>query len=866
MILPLALLLAAAPLEADAFRQRTGISVACYAECPPWAPAALADFEAALAALPEKVRRPEGLRIVLRTWDMPFGMGDGSVRRPEWAGNDFFVYGVAPTVERRARLRLSHLTAEEQRSLWHRRALVHALVKRADDAQGFSKTRRWQRLSGWNRSINVFEGAYSRLRGMASAQLDLVTFAEEHFVPVPGVEVDDSVACHELSKSRVLHELIVGTPYVRPPCPRFEGWAALDRLESIEVLLVASSGRRPESLFGHLLLRPTHRASQFVAGPTFQSAVQIAAITDGSQGGPSYLVNGVFGGFRTAVFTLSWRDLEREVLEDEQRLIRRFRLSLSAAENEQVMERIWDLERRGYFTYKFFTENCATTLVQLIESALDEETELELPGSLIAAPSSALDGLARVSRVRDGRRVSLLQRFGADLEPSGLVAERGLAMRLDAQQRWLFSREPFERAALQRLFDRLGDEDRAEAYRELSTFVPRSDAERRAQFDFWLGAVRVERFGVDRARKALMQLSIDSLLKRPEPASPDAQLSERQRMFERETELAKHHSELDRSEAAREIIARLPHRPLTDSELEEQRTHLATISLFATVTSLHGDVIERDHSIGTVQDALRTEETQLLSREREWEPSALLSSGAWRLGAGGSFDLRRGGLRVHSAALSERLGDQRVRGFQPSTELHFLDADTTFVMGDGVLPSVSRSDFVLFGWRSLGRSPAPLRRSIRESFGYGFSFATDRRDHRVLTDRARLDGEVLAVVDEAVTFARHVALGLGPRIAGAYGPAGFGFVGGPRAVLLSRFPLFGHGANALRVESSFAPVWLAGAQRGFQFEASAAAEFDLRLVVAGGVVLVRPRLSFEMEGPARVGVGSVVIEPVEWVD
>ncbi len=63
-------------------------------------------------------------------------MGDGSAERPDWSEGQrrFHLYAWAPSEERRARLRTGRLTDAELERPWRRRAVVHAVMRRWDQA------------------------------------------------------------------------------------------------------------------------------------------------------------------------------------------------------------------------------------------------------------------------------------------------------------------------------------------------------------------------------------------------------------------------------------------------------------------------------------------------------------------------------------------------------------------------------------------------------------------------------------------------------------------------------------------------------------------------------------------------------------
>ncbi|MFL5318286.1 MAG: DUF4105 domain-containing protein, partial [Myxococcaceae bacterium] len=761
----------ASSIDFRKFREDTGVSVSCAMEpCPPWTASALEDFKEAFNRLPPKLRAPPGgLKILVHRNERELGLGDGTRHAPEWTSDTFHVYGFSPSTERRASWRLESLSEDARVHLWRQRAFVHAVMKRWDDAKHFSERPLWRRLSGWSwgvqgdRPANIFPGAYSRARGMASAQLDLLTFAEEFFAPVPddALAIDEQVRCQELSKSRALHTLLyeaklVDAPYERAACPAFDGWAAIDRLDSIEVLLVASSGKRPESLFGHLLMRPVHREGATVQGQSFESAIQIAAITDGEAAGPIYVYRGIFGGYRTAIFTLSLRDLEREVLDGEQRTIRRFKLQLSPLEQERLMERVFELERRGYYDYRFFTSNCATQIAELVQSAVDEDTTITMPGVLLASPGTALDAFASVQREgHDGKR-ALITRVNGDLEPSSVIADRAEAERFELEQQLRTDSHVetlFEQAHSAKLSERLG------ALRELAALPV---DQKSVLYRWWLDTVRVERFRVDRARTALRKLELATLLPNGSPESTDSVVAERQALFERESRLDENLMELDRADAAREWWSKAPRRPFTEAEQLQKAELEAQVSAFDDVTRLQGEVIDRSLSDVSPKTVLREESARLETSQQSWAERATLHSGTWRNAFGVTFAGDVPLVRLQSAGMRELLGDQRVRGLAAGTELHVLDADATFAPTLG-WPELRESHFTLFGWRSLGRKQPSLRDGLYEWFGYGFQASTDYWNQRALPNRTRIDVESFALLDADATFERHLAIGLGAR-------------------------------------------------------------------------------------------------------
>ncbi|MCP3099700.1 DUF4105 domain-containing protein [Myxococcus sp. K15C18031901] len=863
-----------------------------------WDAALVSDVEAGLAALPPAMRRFPGgpLELVLHAASAPLGLGDGSPERPDWSEGRgrFHLYRYAPSSERRAMLRLSRLTDVEAERLWRRRAVVHAVVQRWDDALGWSRDAQWRRLSGW---MNPFErplvwkeqarlhyaGAFSRALGARSASLDLVTFAEELLVPVESLRedalnVDDRVRCQEFSKAGAFARLVedsgLGALAWRGACPAFDAWAELDLLSHFEVLLVAATGRQPESLFGHLLLKPVWREGARVRGPTFERVVQLVALTGMEPRGLGYVVKGMTGGYDTVFLTGTMGDLAHEALELEQRTIRRFHLRLTRGEEARMLERVWELERRGYMGYYFFTDNCASALLFLLNGVLEQGREVRAPGTLWVLPTATLDVLARVEVLgKDGRAGPLLALVPDAFESTGDRAVRASVSRDAALDGLVGKVDETGLARLRRLDERLQSpepEARRAAYLELPALVrgvlgSSTGAARRSVREllhaYVAHAVRVERAAVDRAEGERLRIDRTRLLSvnAPVEGSAAAGLRERQRVFEREDALQRKLAVLDRTTVFQDALATAPRRLPTPQELKALVRAERTEAAFAAATDAQGELNDGVLSEVDPMAFLGEDHRRKVAAESAWAASALRDSGAGRTVVSVGMDFPDvGGPRpvvsVRTAGMAEALGDARLHGFQPSSELRVLDGELSVEPRWG-MPRLVSTDMTLLGYRTLQRELPRFRESVWDSLGWGAEARVASDASRPLPYRATVQAEALVVVDEAERFSRFTALGIGGLARMHWSEGMLAPAAGPRFSLVHRSGLPGSGANAVRVEAAYAPTWRMGDSR-FVHEAGASLQVEWWLGRAGPFgVLLTPRAQLRWEGtlspPAR---------------
>jgi hypothetical protein len=683
-----------------------------------------------------------------------------------------------------------------------------------------------------------------------SSKLDFLTFAESALVPVDSLPVDDLVRCQEFTRSRALGEFL-GVPWTPGKCPAFDSWTRLDELEHIEVLLVQASGRAPESLFGHLLVRPVWRSS---IGPSFDTAIQFAAITLPNLG-PLHIAKGLFGGYSIGVFTISMTDLTREKLSGEQRSMTRWKLSLNRGEQRRFLERTWEFERRGRFSYAFFSDNCATVLVWMLETSLDEPALAKWPG-FITSPGGVLDDLFRAKK-RSGER--LLSAVFPTFESTGVVAQRSEARRFELEKKFDELKTDFSGAHSSDVATRQA------AYGSLAKASREAPASLHADlFAWWASSARVERASADEALHELRELEQERV--EPGTMTLEEMWTERLTSLERESTLQKALMLLDRETFMDDLRRRAKKRDATPSELAKQRELEARLALFDEVTSQQGALVSDVFAGVSAPAFLEAETDAVIADEVAPATRSLPLSGHWRTGLGGGVltGVLTGQavavpvVRVDEAGLLELLGEQRARGLGGRVGVRMLEGGLTFAP---TLGQMVQSHFTLVAFDSIAPPMAPSPK-WKEHLGFGFELATDYRQWRTVPTLSGGAGWVFLNVQG--DHARNLlTAGVGPAL--WVGTGGFGIVpvGGVTTRMVARVALQREYASALRIEARHQSVW--GPSRQLH---EVRADVSVEWVVAWGGrprVLVRPTASLSAEPvDGRLMIGALLmLEPVE---
>ena len=233
-------------------------------------------------------------------------------------------------------------------------------------------------------------------------------------------------------------------------CSDYTQWFKDVSPHSAVMIFPAAYLNSPSSMFGHTLLRIDQADVQSDKTALLSYAINFGAYIEGSDNSILYAWKGLMGGYPGLFALVPYQEKLSEYRSLENRDLWEYRLNLSQAETERMVEHVWEL-KQIQFDYFFFDENCSYRLLELLQVArpslrLTEQFPLTaIPTDTVKAVKEA--GLVESIQYRPSRERELLSRA----EPLS-DEEQQWVLKVSAAQQQLQTREfkalPRERQAL----------------------------------------------------------------------------------------------------------------------------------------------------------------------------------------------------------------------------------------------------------------------------------------------------------------------------------------------------------------------------------------------------------------------------------
>ena len=257
-------------------------------------------------------------------------------------------------------------------------------------ASTWSADRRWLAQYAGTLDGNAYRGDGATDPPPPAAAM--ITFADALLADAASPTVDDGPACRQPWRRRLLQERLRSVGLSLPDAPPCPALARFHDTSEIELLFVAPSSVRASAGFGHVLIRlvGVDRSRDDI---TFE----VSALTGMRHAGLEFLYRGMTGGFPLVFDAQSLQTVLHENRVREQRSLQRFALNLTAAQRHRVLDLLWQSERELIAPYRFFSRNCATYVLWLVETALDGDPVVNGLSPAWAAPAEAIDRLAAIT-------------------------------------------------------------------------------------------------------------------------------------------------------------------------------------------------------------------------------------------------------------------------------------------------------------------------------------------------------------------------------------------------------------------------------------------------------------------------------------
>jgi hypothetical protein len=196
-------------------------------------------------------------------------------------------------------------------------------------------------------------------------------------------------------------------------CSEFTQWFKDVSPHSAVMIFPAAYLNSPSSMFGHTLLRIDQVDVQSDKTALLSYAINFGAYIEGSDNSILYAWKGLMGGYPGLFALVPYQEKLSEYRSLENRDLWEYRLNLSQAETERMVEHVWEL-KQIQFDYFFFDENCSYRLLELLQVArpslrLTEQFPLTaIPTDTVKAVKEA--GLVESIQYRPSRERELLSR------------------------------------------------------------------------------------------------------------------------------------------------------------------------------------------------------------------------------------------------------------------------------------------------------------------------------------------------------------------------------------------------------------------------------------------------------------------------
>ncbi|MCB1197277.1 MAG: DUF4105 domain-containing protein, partial [Deltaproteobacteria bacterium] len=233
------------------------------------------------------------------------------------------------------------------------------------------------------RSLADGESFFIHPRGHIEPLLEMQSNIDALFTDAPIEDDTKDPRCRFPLRYQWLQKKLQKTSYplhAQLPCRTFQSWKSQLGTQKLYVNFASNYTNNPASMFGHTFLRLERSQNNKKLPDMLHYTVNFAAETNGHDGGITYTLKGLLGGYPGVFSTIPFYQNIQKYNHIESRDLWEYPLALTASQIDTVMDHLWELGST-FFRYYFIDENCSYFLLLLLETTdplakLDQHSEL----------------------------------------------------------------------------------------------------------------------------------------------------------------------------------------------------------------------------------------------------------------------------------------------------------------------------------------------------------------------------------------------------------------------------------------------------------------------------------------------------------
>lgn len=207
--------------------------------------------------------------------------------------------------------------------------------------------------------------------GKRNPENELLSTISAIFKPVTDFNsADDHPRCKFLARYHFLSSHISFPDSIKSiECSQFNQWMDVASIDSVSLIFASGYFKNPASFYGHPLLK--FNTNKDTSSRLLDITLNNGAIVPPNENPITYMVKGVFGGYKAGFSDTKFYQLNHDYSESDLRDLWEYELDLSHDQKQRLAYYSWELLGQR-FTYSFFQQNCGYFLEDLLQYALGE--------------------------------------------------------------------------------------------------------------------------------------------------------------------------------------------------------------------------------------------------------------------------------------------------------------------------------------------------------------------------------------------------------------------------------------------------------------------------------------------------------------